>query len=241
VKGRVWRIALALGASLLAAGFAVACNDDGADDEAPAQATVDPAVLLADAAARMTELQSFHFLLEHENGATEIVFGFEMERAEGDVAGTDSIQAEIRGSRPPLPTDLEAAIVILPSGAWFRDPLIRRWNEVDISIDAVFDPASGVPALIESATAPAIDGREEIDGVETYRIEATVDSGDLTIFSKDAEPGRALRARAWIGVDDPLVYRLEVTGPVAPGDDDDIVRRLTLSRFDEPVVIEEPD
>ena len=33
-------------------------------------------------------------------------------------------------------------------------------------------------------------------------------------------------------MDDPLVYRIEVHGPISDGEADDIVRRLDLSDFD---------
>jgi len=42
-------------------------------------------------------------------------------------------------------------------------------------------------------------------------------------------------------VEDLLVRRIEVVRPIAPEDGDDIVRRITLSAFDEPVDIAVPN
>ena len=214
-------LALASLALLLAA-----CGDDDAAPDAP---TPEAADLVAAAATRMEQVGSFHFELDHENGSTEIVRGIAMNRAVGDIVGVDRLQLTVEGSVGPL--DFELGIIILPEQSWIQNPLTRRWEREDISVDELFAPASGVVALMRSAGAPAIEGRERVAGVETYRVTSEVESGELTIFP-GAEPGRIIPATAWIGVSDPLVYRLEVRGPIGDGEEDDIVRRLDLSDFD---------
>ena len=214
-------LALASIALLLAA-----CGDD---DAAPDASTPEAADLVAAAASRMEQVGSFHFELDHENGSTEIVRGIAMDRAVGDIVGVDRLRLTVEGSVGPL--DFELGIIILPEQSWIQNPLTRRWEREDISVDELFDPASGVVALMRSAAAPAIEGRERVAGVETYRVTSEVESGELTIFP-GAEPGRLVPATVWIGVNDPLVYRLEVRGPIGDGEEDDIVRRLDLSDFD---------
>ena len=213
-------LALASLALLLAA-----CGDDDAAPDAP---TPEAADLVAAAATRMEQVGSFHFELDHENGSTEIVRGIAMNRAVGDIVGVDRLQLTVEGSVGPL--DFELGIIILPEQSWIQNPLTRRWEREDISVDELFDPASGVVALMRSAGAPAIEGRERVAGVETYRVTSEVESGELTIFP-GAEPGRIVPATAWIGVSDPLVYRLEVRGPIGDGEEDDIVRRLGPQRL----------
>lgn len=198
---------------------------DGADIEG-----VDPVALLAAAAERTEQARSFHFVLEHENGTTEIVRGLLMERAEGDVAGSDRVRMEVRASFGPL--NLDIGIVVIGDEGWITNPLTRRWEREQITLGDVFDPAKGIAAVMRSVSGPTIDGVEDIDGVATYRVVAQIDSGAVTLFG-DPTPGRTLQARAWIGVEQPLVYRLELVGGVAAGEPDDLVRRITLSRFDE--------
>lgn len=200
--------------------------------------SVDAVALLQRAADRTAQVERFHFVLDHEHGNTEIVRGLRMERAEGDVDGADRLQIEVTGRAGPL--NIEVSIVILGAEAWITNPLTGRWEREQISVAEVFDPTGGVIPLLRSATDPVVARAERVDGVETYRVDATVDSGALTLFSPDATPGRALRASAWIGVDDPLVRRIEVTGALARGERDDLVRRLAFSRFDQDVEIVAP-
>ena len=204
-----------------------ACGDD--DDAAAGAATPEAADLVAAAASRMEQVRSFHFELEHENGSTQIVRGIAMERAVGDIVGVDRLRLTVEGRAGPL--DFEIGIVILPDESWIQNPITQRWEREEISVEELFDPASGVVALMRSAGAPTIEGRERIAGVETYRVSTEVESGELTVFP-GAEPGRLVPATAWIGVDDPLVHRLEVRGPISDGEEDDIARRLDLSDFD---------
>ncbi|HJM75688.1 MAG TPA: LppX_LprAFG lipoprotein [Dehalococcoidia bacterium] len=210
---------------LLALTLAVACGDDGA---AANLDSVDPSALLLAAADRTEAVTSFHFVLEHENGSTEIVRGLQMKRAEGDVIGSDRLRAEIEASLGPL--NLEGSIVILEDKAWITNPLTNRWEREDLSIEELFDPASGVTALMRGVSAPQLLGTESVDGARSYRVEATVDSSAVQIFGP-APAGQMLEAAVWIGIDDSLVRRIEVRGALRAGEPDDLVRRVTLSQF----------
>ena len=231
------RVALAIlaTASLL---LATACP--GGEEEAtptPTEEAPDPTALLRGAADRMATVERFHFLLEHVDGTSEIVRGIEMVRAEGDIGGTERLQAEIEGRFGTL--TFETAIVVLPDQGWLRNPLTRRWEREDITVSALFDPQQGAVALMRTATATGLGGREHIGDIECWIVEASTDSGDL-VFFRNAEAGHPVGARVWIGVDDPLVHRIELSGPISAGELDTIVRRLELSRFGQDVDIVPP-
>lgn len=231
------RLAIVLAPIVL---LAAACGGDS-DFDAP---SVDAGTLLLAAAERMDSVERFHFELEHENGFTEIVRGLQMERASGDVAGSDRLRAEVRARFGPL--NVETGIVILPDQSWLQNPITGAWERESISIESIFNPSEGVTALMRSIAeraaerGAAVTGSARIDGVETYRVEAEVDSGDLTLFAADAPAGLTLRAVVWVGVDDPLVYRVELHGAATRDEPADLVRRLTLSDFDGDIVIEPP-
>ena len=231
--------ALAVGLALLAA----SCF--GGDDEAPEAAAtptaeptpVDPAVVVREAADAMEALERFHFLLEHDNGASEIVRGIMMVRAEGAFDGATRMTAEIEGELGPL--KFETGIIVLPDESWIRNPLTERWEREDISIDAFFDPHDGLAALLRLVRDPVLEGEERVRGVETYRIAVIAESGDLAIFPT-AEPGLEVSTTLWLGVEDRLIHRVHVTGPISRNESPDIVRRLELSRFGEAVDIAAP-
>jgi hypothetical protein len=222
-KGLLKKGLLTLG--LLMLGPVAAC---GGDDGPPVDG-VDAVALLAASATRTEQVESFHFVLEHERGVTEIVRGVSMERAEGDVAGGQRMRVEIEGSAGPL--NIELGIVILDDESWITNPLTGRWEREQISIEELFDPAIGVTALMRAVTAPRVTGTDRIGDVQAYRVEATVDSGKVQLFG-DPQPGQTLKATAWVGADDPLVLRIELEGPLQRGEREDLVRRITLSRFD---------
>lgn len=225
---------LAALALLLAAALLASC---GGDDPAPA-ALPAAATVLDESATRMEQVRSMHFLLEHEKGATEIVRGIAMTRAEGDVVTPDKMQATIKGGLGPV--NFEVGIVILGDQAWIQNPLNRRWESEDITIDQVFDPREGVIALVRSTRDATVTGTEDVAGVRCYVVEATLDSGDLDLLPGDPAPGKSVPTTAWIGVDDDLVRKVELRGGVAEGESDNLVRTLTLSRFDEDVTIAPP-
>jgi hypothetical protein len=217
--------------------LAAACGGDG-DDAAGREPA--PAALLEAAAARMREVQRFHFKLEHEGGGTAIVRAITMRSAEGDVDGADRLRMSLQGSIANVTID--TAIVVIGDDAWIQNPITRRWERERITVEDIFDPQRGVVALIAAAAArsPRITGRERLDGIDVYRVEAALDSGELRLLPGVPAPGTAVPATAWIGVDDPLVRRIELRGGVAEGEPAGLVRRLTLSRFGESVTIEPP-
>ncbi len=173
----------------------VACSGD----EAPPADLPEAATVLEGAATRMEQVRSLHFVLDHEDGTTEIVRGIAMTHAEGDVVAPDSMQATIEGGLGPV--NFEVGVVIIGEDAWIQNPLNRRWETEDITIDEVFDPREGVVALVRSAQAPEVADIEEVDGVDCYRVETTLDSGDLTLLPGDPAPGRSVPTVAWVGVE----------------------------------------
>lgn len=231
VRHRLTLISLVM-AVLAGGALASACG--GGDGESKA----DGADVLRRGAERMDGVKSFHFELEHEKGTTQIVRNLQMVSATGDVAPPDRLRLDAKAKSGPL--NIAVGIVAIPGHSYITNPLTGRWEEEQISVAAFFDPARGVTALMRAATGPRVTATEKVDGRNTYRVEATVDSGSMTLFASNPIPGRALKARAWVGVDDPVLVRVEIEGAVSEGEPPDLLRRLTLSKFDEPVQIDAP-
>lgn len=226
------RFALLLLLVLLTGALVSACRGGGGTPKA------DGADVLRRGAERMDRVKSFHFALDHEKGTTQIVRNLQMVSATGDVVPPDRLRLDAKAKSGPL--NIAVGIVAIPGHSYISNPLTGRWEEEQISVSAFFDPAIGVTALMRAATEPRVTGTEKLEGRETHRVEAFVDSGSMTLFTSNPVAGRKLKARAWVGVDDPVLVRVEIEGAVSEGEPADLLRRLTLSKFDEPIQIEAP-
>jgi hypothetical protein len=224
-----------IGALLVSLGL-LACGSDDAPATPPALPAV--ATVLDGAATRMQQVRSMHFVFDHDHGSTQIVRQIAMTRAEGDVVAPDKMQATLDGALGPV--NFKTGMVLIGPDAWLQNPLNHRWESDSITIDQVFDPQAGVVSIMRTAQGAALVGIEEVDGAKCYRVEVTLDSGTLALLPGDPQAGHPVLTVAWIGVTDQLVRRIELRGPVASGERDDIVRRLTLSAFDQDVAIVPP-
>ena len=194
--------------------------------------------VLSLAADRMAGLEGFAFTLEHENGLTSIVQGLAMERAEGRVAGGESMRADVSAKAGPM--NVNVGVVILPDESWITNPLTGAWQREELSITQLFDPATGVPALIRDLDSAEVTGTEALNGVTVHRIEAQIGSESIQRLVPQAAPGIVLPVRIWVGAEDPVVHRIELTGKLEALDADNAVRRLNLSDFDADSVIAPP-
>lgn len=227
--------ALRLATLLLATLPLLACGTGSADSGA---GDVDVATVLERAAERMASVGRFAFVLEHENGSTSIVEGLAMDRAEGRVSGGEAMQAEVTARAGPMVVNV--GVIILPDQAWITNPLTGEWQPQPLTISQLFDPATGVPAMIAGLDEATLAGTATIDGAAAYRIEGVIASEELRGLVPQAAPGTRLPVRLWIGVDDPVVRRIELVGALEAQDAENAVRRLLLSDFDGDFVIAPP-
>lgn len=198
------------------------------------------AVILERAAARIEQAKSYRFLLEFEGGTAEIARGLQMRRAEGVFAGIDNFDSQVLVSVGPI--DARVGVRVVEGASWMTNPLTQRWEQTPLSVAQLFDLSTGVTALMRSAATPKITANETIEGVPVRRIDGELPSERFTLLP-GVPPGQTLKAAAWVGTQDDLVRRLEVSGRGAPfataaGAEGKV--RLTLSAFDEPVAIEAP-
>ena len=235
---RAWfgLLAMLVGALALAA----ACGGGG-EKAAPTPATLPQAdEVLPKVVERVAALKSFHFRLEHENGLSPIPFDLKLKTAEGDVQVPDRMQAK-------LETDVAGAllrveVIGIGEEGWMTNPFSHEWQALPAgtSISAIFDPAAGIQAVARSLQEVRVAGVEKVGGDNTYLLEGQVDSGVLEAAAPIAEPGLTVNVKVWVGVDDYNIRQVRLEGPFAPGEPENIVRILYLSKFDEPVSIEPP-
>jgi hypothetical protein len=206
-------------------------NDDKGNDTGSKQP--DPQQLLVDAASKMENVKSFHFLLEHENGASKIVLGLKMQRAEGDIAKPDRVKADVDATASQLGNaKVSVTVISVGSKAQVTNPFNKRqWVDIpgENPLADLFDPGVGTTTVIRAVKNPRITGEETINGKDVWKVEGDVDAGQLRSFTSSAEQGYTVKGTAWVGKSDHLVYRIRLEGPVGPDDDKNIVRKIELS------------
>ena len=236
-------LAIAIAVTLAACG---GDDDDeeqtNGEEEATEEEEATPQEVLQGAAEALEAVDSFHFVLDHENGGTEIVLDLEMQRAEGDVITPDRLQAEVEADGP-AGLDVDVEVIAIGDDFFFENPFGGGFVDADFSISDVLDPTGGAIALLRSAPEDAeFDGEEEVNGETARVVVATIDSGELDTLIPSADPGQPVEVTLWIGTEDDLPYRIRISGPLNEDEPEDIERTIDISDYNNPDVdIQPPD
>ena len=233
-----------------AAGLTVLGDSDDSDNGSssvptPASANGEDGDLTAEevleqSAERIGDVESFHFVLTHENGTTPLPLNLALESAEGDIVVPDRMQAE--ADAEALGIDVTVEVIGIEGRTWVTNPFTRQWQELaDTNIRDFADPAALVSGILPAIQNPELEDGGSMDGVETHRINGTVDSASIQDALGIAEPGHEARVEAWIGKDDQLPRRVRLLGPLSDADNSEVVRQVDISRYDEPVEIMPPE
>jgi len=201
--------------------------------------SVDPNQLLKDSVARFQQVRSFHFKLEQEKGSIPIVLNLGLVSAEGDVVLPDKLQADVQAKAGG--TTVRVKVVGIGDKTWITNPFTRQFQSLGgASINDIVDPAGMVRAVAANLKDVKVQGEDSVDGVKAYHLSGTLISDALTNSLAFADAGRTLKVDAWLGKDDALLRRAQLKGALVQDESADVVRTITLSKFDAPVTIEAP-
>jgi hypothetical protein len=239
MKGSIARCLL-LSALVALCLLPLACGGGGGKNQATSGPLPPAADVLAKAVERAATMKTFHFRLEHENGVSPIPLGLGLVTAEGDVVVPDRLYAKLEAKAGTQPVRVE--VIGIGAQGWITNPFNRQWQPLPsgTTIKDVFDPTQGIDAVANSLANATVVAEEDVGGFATYHVEGTIDSAKLEAAAPIAEPGFTVKVKVWIGKDDSLIRRIRLEGPIASGEPDNIVRKLDVSKFDEPVTIEPP-
>ena len=224
-----------IGVLAVAVLLAVSSGCGGSETEGP-----DAAGLLETSIEQTGAVETFHFTLDQQSIPKSTV-GLQLTGAEGDAILPDRAQADVTGNFAG--TAIATKIVAIGDDVWLENPLAGTWQAVDVSTTpvALLDPAGGVLGVMSEVAEPTDEGTEDMDGVTVHRISGTVAAADVAPLFAVTASDRDVPVMLWIGDDDLLLRRIEVRGPIADGEPDDALRIVEISRFDEPVTIEQPE
>lgn len=218
----------------------------------------DAAALLRRAATVMADLRSFHFELSTPQGATQVMEAFELVGVEGDVLRPDRYRATVEARAAVVELSLE--VIGIGDRVWISDPTSATGGFVELPMDEATSPEERLRlanllnpdvlwlAALSLVTDAAVVGENSIDGEPVTRVDGVLDLARIAAFAP-SEAGGAAEAAAslprlpvsvWLTASGHL-RRLEAEGAILEGEAPDVVRRLDLTRFDEPVTIEPPE
>jgi len=215
------------------------------------EASSDAAALLKTAAATMTALETFHFVLSTQNGTTQFYEGLELSGVEGDVKRPDMFRATAKVKL--VVAELTIKMLSIGGRVWITDPMSSDDKYIDVGDMGVsgFDPATLInpdrlilPA-IDAINNPTIAGTVSIDGEDMTRIDGTVNLKDTLQMSGSDAPDwilaipTSMPLSVWIDSEN-RVRRVQVTGSILQTEANDLIRQIDFSNFNEPIDIQAP-
>lgn len=205
----------------------------------PTPVPIDPAELLREAGEAVSGLSSFHFRLEHDKGSTEITTGLFVEDAEGDVVNPDRISVEFSGTFG-TGFAIRARLITVTDTSYMTNPLSGKWEAVPVGVSPLgfFSPSRGIAAMTAQVNEPRL--LDEAAAKGAYRIAGLLPTSALSSLLGKTLPDASVAVELSIDAETLFLTKARIVGKVTSSDEDDLVRIITLSAFNEPVLIEAP-
>ncbi|NLE74075.1 MAG: LppX_LprAFG lipoprotein [Actinobacteria bacterium] len=202
---------------------------------------VDAAEVLRSAIEPMKIASSFHFSYAvTKPQGSKPPQGTEIVSIVGDVSLEGSMKATVDLNQSGVP--LQFQFVATEDIHYVQNPTSQKWQSVpaDLSPIGRINLSSGAVQILEQVRHAKYISTKKIGGVMCYEVEGSVAATDIADIVASANATTDLHCVIWIGVDDRLLHRIQLTGAAEVDEDPRVLRTIELSRFDEPLVIEVP-
>ena len=223
----------ALGAAL-AVILVVACGGS--------QAPVDPARTLRDAASAMAKLSTLKANLKFTKGAISFQ-GFTLVGARASVRLPGDSDTIYTVKQQDLAISLE---VVIAGGHVYLHLPFSTYQEMQGSQAAaipdlakLFDPTTGLPAIIPAGRNLSDAGADKVDGVDVQKINATYSADQLRSMFAQLSSSVDVKAVVWVGVSDHLIRKAQLDGAFGDGGKEAAVE-VDISGFNAAVNITPP-
>jgi len=226
------RLAL-FGASVLLLAVVASCG--GLQPEDAGQA-------LREGGAAMAKLKSVNASLKFTKGSVSFR-GFQLMTAKSALR----LPADSDTTYTVRQQDVQIALqVIISGGHVYLHLPFSGYNELT-GVDAadipdlakLFDAANGLPAVIPAGRSPKYLGAEQVDGVDSHKVQATYSAGQVHSMLPQLSSSGDVVAVIWIGGSDHLIRKAVLSGPFGDSGAASSVE-VDLSGFNGSVVIATP-
>jgi hypothetical protein len=202
----------------------------------------DPAQALRDGGAAMAKLKTVHANLKFTKGTVSFR-GFTLVAAKTAVR----LPADSDTTYTVRQKDVQIALeVIISGGRVYLHLPFSGYNELagadaaDIpDLAKLFDAKSGLPAVIPAGRAPKYVAVEQVDGVDSHKVEATYTTSQIHSMLPQLTSSGDVDAVIWVGGSDHLIRKAVLSGPFGDNGAASSVE-VDLSGFDAAVTIATP-
>ena len=195
-----------------------------------------PEIIIENTALSMAKLKTFKFKLEHKSRGTPLSENLVLTKIKGSIATPNKLHLYFSS----ISSDkyfLEGEVILINSDVYITNPINRQWIKVPEEMNTFdfFKPTEGLTRLLTENTGLIISDTEtNFIHLQTY-IKATV----LKAFFKTTSTETIT---ASLKIERSTNYLTEITleGKITPNESSGIIRTITFSSFNEPLVIEPP-
>jgi hypothetical protein len=206
------------------------------------QPAVDPARTLRDAAAAMAKLSTVKADLKFTKGAISFQ-GFTLVGAKTSVRLPGDSDTIYTVKQQDLAISLE---VVIAGGHVYLHLPFSTYQELQGSQAAaipdlakLFDPATGLPAIIPAGRNLSYAGTESVGGIDEQKIDATYSADQLQSMFAQLSSSVDVKAQIWAGASDHLIRKAVLDGAFGDGGKEAAVE-VDISGFNSTVNITPP-
>ena len=202
----------------------------------------DPSQALRDGGAAMAKVKTVHANLKFTKGTVSFR-GFTLVAAKTAVR----LPADSDTTYTVRQKDVQLALeVIISGGRVYLHLPFAGYNEIsgagaaDIpDLAKLFDATSGLPAVIPAGRSPKYIAVEQVDGVDSHKVEATYTTTQIHSMLPQLTSSGDVDAVIWVGGTDHLIRKAVLSGPFGDNGAASSVE-VDLSGFDAAVTIATP-
>ena len=241
---RRWPI-IALIAALLV--LPAACGTEPEPTPTPIPAATptpvpDVGELLSRAGEKMAAMTSAKFGMIDETETGAKFFDTTFKSMEAEVKAPDSFRMLVDVVAPAfgfveiemLAVGDQAFMKFSEDAPWAPLPL----DQVPFNFGGLGPTLRDVLARLEDAT---LEGREAIQGAQTFHVEGSITSDDLADLITTADPGHDVVLTLWIDEADYVLRQIRIAGQIYDDDGPGTTRLLNIEGIDMPVEIQLPE
>jgi outer membrane lipoprotein-sorting protein len=206
------------------------------------QQAVDPVRVLRDGGAAMATLKTVSATLKFTKGSVSFQ-GFTLVSAKTAVRLPGDSDTTYTVKEQDLSIGLE--VVITGGRVYLHVPFSTLQEVTGATAAAIpdlaklFDPATGLPAVIPAGQNVKYSGQDTVDGVTTQVVDATYSADQVHAMLAQVSSSGDIKARIWIGMSDHLIRKATLDGAFGDGGKESSLE-VDISGFNTAVSITSP-